>query len=539
MSNLMSSIGYCYNQNGSDFGTFSVDLFQHDFILVKHLNSEVQSYINAFNQEMSSPLLNQKLHKLSPVSVQSNTEDKNITSVHKDSTCLINSPNLSCSQIVNPNMSDSVGVRATTVVSSDGMSKDILSDNIISNPSTDIDVVVCQSHSKSKQTDSRAISNQMSSSVCAMHNGNYRSSKCNCDSTESWNCDDDELHVGDSDTNSLASVTVHSSIINGSDGHSQSDSYNRLHIVPYGKTSGIQDHLSCLPDEVPLASQSGESVSSVDEVFEDACDFDDFQSAPQILSIANGLDTAGNQRNNGLADIDDWTAAAAGNQVNNWTENDSSTGVAWLAFQDAGSEDERNDPNIHPVIDDNQSDLEEFFSVDHSTREWKKEIFDILKTSFPSHTSLLSRKHDVPWQNVDSFRPNLLEVIDESAQQDNPDNTTPDSIVSGNASCSAIWNNLKVMEDTAALKFTWNNSHSNKLLLKSVKVESPNRLSGNRMQRALVSTVNPSSITSRSCSLKPGCLPVAVKISTRQPNESTVSKTIPIGLLNHSNHEIT
>jgi len=49
--------------------------------------------------------------------------------------------------------------------------------------------------------------------------------------------------------------------------------------------------------------------------------------------------------------------------------------------------------------------------------------------------------------------------------------------VIGRSSSSAdVWNSLKVMEDTAALKFHWNGSRSNRLLLKSVAMESPTRV---------------------------------------------------------------
>ena len=41
----------------------------------------------------------------------------------------------------------------------------------------------------------------------------------------------------------------------------------------------------------------------------------------------------------------------------------------------------------------------------------------------------------------------------------------------------SVWNNLKIMENTAALKYQWPGSHSNSVLLKAVNIDSRNIVS--------------------------------------------------------------
>lgn len=81
-----------------------------------------------------------------------------------------------------------------------------------------------------------------------------------------------------------------------------------------------------------------------------------------------------------------------------------------------------------------------------------------------------------------SSAPLLLDLIEDCSSSISSDDQrrSQETLSSPCSSHSnSIWNSLKVMEDTDALKFQWDGSHGKKLLLKSLALESPTRVSLN------------------------------------------------------------
>lgn len=111
---------------------------------------------------------------------------------------------------------------------------------------------------------------------------------------------------------------------------------------------------------------------------------------------------------------------------------------------------------------------------------------DLFDMAFPQHAGIW---HDDKRQTMSATKscgslfgaPLLLDLIEDCSLSTSSEDQrrSPEIFSSCSSRSTSIWNSLKVMEETDALKFQWDGSHGKKLLLKSLALESPTRVSLN------------------------------------------------------------
>lgn len=252
-----------------------------------------------------------------------------------------------------------------------------------------------------------------------------------------------------------------------------------------------------------ISTSSGSPVSELDEKWSVAPSLDNFSRQDSNVSSSSSVDGHGksggtqelcdyDEFQSVLPDICDGRPCSSLHQNSNWASFDfvdvsSVSDDSWLAFQDDDDD----------VIDKEDSEAS-ISSCHKEVGKLEPAVGDLFDMAFPQHAGIWRDDKRQTMSATESCgslfgAPLLLDLIEDcSLSTSSEDQRRSPEICSSPCSSrsTSIWNSLKVMEETDALKFQWDGSHGKKLLLKSLALESPTTLNSRRVKKPSVVRTN-------------------------------------------------